>query len=169
MQRFNILLVDDSAPMLNSLKRVFKYFEEYVVSTALDGQAALNILGAEDIDLVISDENMPGISGTELLNTIRTLYPDVMRFMLTGRTDIEVAKKAINNGQIMRFFTKPFDEFELLISVRYAYDQRKLQKENSSLKKVVESQRALLEQLEDKHPGITELKRSEDGAYILDS
>lgn len=163
-----MLLVDDSEAMLNALTRVFKFFEEYVTHTAIDAHSALEILGSERIDLIITDQNMPKISGTELLNTVRTLYPEVMRIMLTGNTDIETAKQAINSGQIMRFFTKPFDEFELLIAVRYAYEQRKLLNENTNLRKVIENQKTLLDKLEDIHPGITKINLSDDGAYVIE-
>ncbi|MCK5124615.1 MAG: response regulator [candidate division Zixibacteria bacterium] len=168
MQEFSILLVDDSESMLKALTRVFKYSENHELFTALDGKGALDILGSQSIDLIITDENMPNMSGTELLNTVRTLYPHVMRFMLTGETDIEIAKRAINDGQILRFFTKPFDEFELLIAVKYAFDLKKLERENSRLKEVVKEQGAYLKNLEAKYPGIASKKLSEDGAYILD-
>lgn len=167
MHKSKILLVDDSSCTLKALLRIFKP-EGYNIFTAESAQDAMKIIAKEDIDLIITDQNMPEVSGNELLITIRKLYPDIIRIMLTGLTDIEVAKKAINTGEIYRFFNKPWDDFELLVSVRYALKQRTLEKENEQLKSTVNKQDSLLRQLEKEYPGIMEKKVNEDGAIIID-
>jgi DNA-binding NtrC family response regulator len=167
MQQFKILLVDDSRCILKALRRVFKP-EGYNIFTAESAQEAMKIIAKEDINLIITDHNMPEVSGNELLKTIRKLYPDIIRIMLTGLTDIEVVKNAINTGEIYRFFNKPWDDFELLVSVRYALKQRALEKENAHLKSTVNKQDLLLKKLEKEHPGITVKKVDQDGAIIID-
>ncbi len=167
MEHFNILLVDDSEEILKSLRRALKP-EGYKIHTATSAKDALTTLSRETIDLMITDESMPGGSGTELLKSVRELFPDVIRIMLTGLKDIEIAKNAINNGEIYRFFNKPWDDFELLISVRNALRSKSLEKENAHLKHLCQRQQELLQQIEVEHPGISKKNMSDDGAYILD-
>lgn len=167
MSQYKILLVDDSSNVLKALKRSF-VSEGYEIHTAQSAEDALKVLNAVGIDLIITDENMPGVSGTELLKKIKDLYPDTVRIMLTGVTDMGVAKRAINSGEIYKFFTKPWDDFELLLSVRYALKEKSLEKENIKLKKAVEEQKEILINLEKEHPGITEKNVDSDGCIIID-
>ena len=167
MCQFKILLVDDSPNVLKALQRTFRA-EGYTMLTAESAQEALAVLEKEVVDVIITDENMPGISGTELLRLVKERYPDTVRIMLTGLTDIEVAKNAINNGEIYRFFSKPWDDFELLISVRYALQQKTVERENTRLKSIVKTRKEMLKQLEGQPPGITRKRFAEDGAIIID-
>ena len=165
-RRFNILLVDDSKNILKSLRRSF-VDENYVIFEALSAKEALVILLKEEIDLILTDENMPAITGTELLKTVRTQFPSVIRMMLTGLTDFETVKNAINRGEIYKFFNKPWDEFELLLSVKYALKQKELLEENNNLKIKLKSQTEYLVQLEGQYPGISSKNLSDDGSIIL--
>jgi DNA-binding NtrC family response regulator len=137
--------------------------------TAESAQEAMAVLEKEVVDVIITDENMPGISGTELLRLVKERYPDTVRIMLTGLTDIEVAKNAINNGEIYRFFNKPWDDFELLVSVRYALKQKLVEQENARLKSIVKTQEGMFKRLEEQYPGITQKRVAEDGAIIIDT
>ena len=134
MSNFTLLLVDDSPNILKAMKRVFSP-EGYDILMAESAKEALEVMAVEEVDLVITDENMPGLSGTDLLRIIRESHPNVMRFMVTGADDIEVAKNAINSGEIYRFFTKPWDDFELLVCVKQALAHRMIMKENEKLRK----------------------------------
>jgi two-component system probable response regulator PhcQ len=167
MQRFRLLLVDDSRNVLRSLERTFRD-EGYEILKASSARQALMILESETVDMIISDENMPELSGTELLRLVREKRPDIIRIMITGLTDINVAKDAINRGEIYRFFNKPWDELELLITVREAFKSRLLEKENTRLKSEVKKQQQLLKELEMQYPGITRKQVSKDGAFIID-
>ncbi|MCK4656963.1 MAG: response regulator [candidate division Zixibacteria bacterium] len=167
MREHKILLVDDTPSILKALKRTFKE-EGYQIFSAGSADEALSILDHENIDVIISDENMPGTSGTEFFAKVKNLYPDVLRMMLTAMTDIEVAKEAINKGEVYRFFNKPWNDFELLVSVRHALQQKEMELENRHLKECVQQQGDVLSRLEKDHPGITELQRTEDGAIVLD-
>jgi two-component system, probable response regulator PhcQ len=167
MEQFKILLVDDSPNVLNALIRVFKD-EGYNIFTATSSKAGLEILKNERIDLIISDENMPEMPGTEFLRVASVQYPQTIRIMLTGLFDLELAKNAINKGEVYKFFNKPWDDFELLISVRYALKQKMLETKYIKLKNVVAAQSKILNALEMEYPGISQKELSEDGAVIIE-
>jgi two-component system, probable response regulator PhcQ len=161
-----LLLVDDSPSILNALKRTFRLTGGYRLIAVESAREALAILQKESIDVMITDENMPKMAGTELLRIVRVMYPTVIKMMMTGRTDVEVAKDAINNGQIYRFFNKPWDDFELLLSVRQALEQRQLEEDNAQLRAAVDHLQAALQRLEKQYPEITELGFAKDRAMI---
>ncbi|MDD4051795.1 MAG: response regulator [candidate division Zixibacteria bacterium] len=163
-----ILLVDDSPSVLNALKRTFRLTGGYRSITAESAREALDILQEESIDVLITDENMPEMAGTELLRIVRVMYPSVIKMMLTGRTDVEVAKDAINSGQIYRFFNKPWDDYELLLSVRQALQQKQLEEENARLRATVERQQEVLKGLEERNQGITGRESAESGVAMED-
>ncbi|RKX29684.1 MAG: response regulator [Candidatus Zixiibacteriota bacterium] len=167
MYQLKILLVDDSPNILKALQRVLRP-EGYHLLTATCAEEAMKVIESRNIDMIITDENMPGISGTDLLRIVRDKYPLIVRIMITGADDIEVAKNAINNGEIYRFFTKPWDDFELLISVKHALDHKIAKQENDRLRKLVNSHKQLFQDLEKEHPGITEKRLTEDGAIVID-
>lgn len=167
MHQFKILLVDDSKMILKSLSRVFKP-AGYKIYTAESANEAYIILKSENIDLLITDQNMPGVTGTDLLRTALKHFPDVIRIMITGMTDIHVAQKAINSGEIYRFFNKPWNDFELLTAVQRALNQKQLVDENDQLKSKVNTQEEALRELEKKYPGITSKNISPDGAHIIE-
>ncbi len=168
MPQYKILLVDDSPNVLKSLQRVFKE-ENYDVYTAENARKALEIMTGDSMDLVISDYNMPDISGIEFLNMVRLRHPNTIRMMLTGVTDFEVAKEAINKGEIYRFFSKPSDDFELKFSVKHALIMRDLEKENSKLKKDIMVKEDMLNLLEKQYPGITAKNKTKDGSFVIES
>ena len=168
MNNFKILLVDDSQNVLSALKRTFRP-ENYELFFALSATEALDILKKETIDLIISDENMPEVSGTDLLKLVRAKYPSMIRIMLTGLVDFETVKNAINKGEIYKYLNKPWDDFELLLTVKYALRQKALEEENQLLKSNLRNQENILRQLELKYPGISEKKMSKDGSIIIDS
>lgn len=162
-----MLLVDDSPEILKALTRTFK-LAKYSVFCTESAAEAMKILVDEDVDVIISDENMPGVSGTDLLKMARDMYPKVIRMMLTGSDDIEIAKRAINEGEIWRFFTKPWGDFELLVAVRQAVQMRRLDRENTALKSTIRKKDELLAALKKEHPGIAEKTLAADGAIIID-
>jgi two-component system response regulator HupR/HoxA len=168
MNQYKMLLVDDSPNILKALLRSFKD-EGYKIFTAGSAKEALDQLTRESVDLIISDQNMPEISGIDLLKLVRLKYPKIIRMMLTGTTDFEVAKEAINKGEIYRFFNKPCDDFELLLSVKYALKNKCLEEENNKLKNALSEKEEKLKQLESKYPGITKRERTSDGAFVIEN
>jgi signal transduction histidine kinase/class 3 adenylate cyclase len=116
-----LLVVDDEPDNLDLLYRTFQ--SEYKVLRAESGPAALDILAAEgDIAVIISDQRMPQMSGTEFLSLTATHYPDVIRIILTGYTDVEDLVEAINSGKVFKYVTKPWDAEHLQSVVRQAVD-----------------------------------------------
>ncbi|MBD0335188.1 MAG: response regulator [Cyanobacteria bacterium Co-bin13] len=122
-----LLVVDDEPDNLDLLYRTF--YREFQVLRADDGLAALNILAAHpDVAVIISDQRMPGMSGTEFLRRTAADYPDIMRIILTGYTDVEDLVGAINEGKVFKYVTKPWDDVELREIVRQALEAHRLLK-----------------------------------------
>lgn len=128
---FNILYVDDEEQNLISFKAVFR--RDYHIYTALSGEEALNVLEKEDVHLIITDQRMPGMTGVEFLEKIIPEYPDIVRIVLTGYSDIDTIIHAINKGQIFRYISKPWDETELRIAIENSKQVYKLQLKNKHL------------------------------------
>jgi response regulator RpfG family c-di-GMP phosphodiesterase len=105
-------LVDDEPLITTTLKRVLRK-EPYDICTANSGAEALQILARKPVDVIVSDERMPGMSGSEFLAVARQQYPDTARIILTGQANLEAAIRAINEGAICRFLTKPCKEDDL--------------------------------------------------------
>ncbi|MTJ10832.1 response regulator [Anabaena sp. UHCC 0204] len=116
-----ILVVDDEPDNLDLLYRTF--YRDYKVLRANSGPAALELLAQEgDISVIISDQRMPMMSGTEFLSLTATQYPDIIRIILTGYTDVEDLVDAINSGKVFKYVTKPWESEELKAVVRQAMD-----------------------------------------------
>ena len=116
-----ILLVDDELDNLDLLYRTF--YRDYLVCRAENAAQALDILASEgDIAVIISDQRMPRMSGTELLSVTATQYPDTIRIILTAYTDVEDLVDAINAGKVFKYVTKPWDPEELQAVVKQAVD-----------------------------------------------
>lgn len=162
-----ILIVDDQPTIRDMLVEVMLH-EPYEVLCATSAEEALRIFSQKRVDVVISDEQMPGMTGSELLAIVRRKYPDTIRVMLTGKGNLETAIRSINEGEIYRFFTKPCNIMELLETIRQALDQKKQEKENLRLLEQTSHQKAALKAIEKKYPGITRVKRDKDGAVIID-
>jgi GAF domain-containing protein/class 3 adenylate cyclase len=116
-----LLVVDDEPDNLDLLYRTFH--REFKVLKAENGPVALEILAKEgDVAVIISDQRMPLMSGTEFLSLTATQYPDIIRIILTGYTDVEDLVEAINSGKVFKYVTKPWDDDELKAVVRQAVD-----------------------------------------------
>lgn len=116
-QQQTVLFVDDDMNILSGMFRGL-HNQPYKIMSARSGQDAIGILQRLNIDLVVTDEKMPGMSGSELLVWITKHLPHVVRIVLTGQPDIPSAISAINEGGIFRYFTKPFDQVELAMAIR---------------------------------------------------
>lgn len=155
MYENKILLVDDEPSVLNSLERVFAD-EDYVIFTANDAVKALEIIDQEKIKVIISDERMPGMKGSQLLSLIALQHPEVVRITLTGHASIDAAMKAVNQGEIFRFMLKPWDNFELLMAVRMGIEKYDIEMKNRKLLAQLRTQELQLERAERISPGITQ-------------
>jgi DNA-binding NtrC family response regulator len=163
-----ILIVDDESSVLSSIKRALAD-EPYEVLTAKSGVEGLEVLRNRDVKVVISDEMMPGMSGSEFLSAVRRIFPETIRIMLTGHASVQAAMDAVNNGEIYRFFSKPWDDVQLRLAIRSAIEKYDLEEENRRLLKTVQKQADELKMLERKYPGISNLERDEEGNVILEA
>jgi two-component system probable response regulator PhcQ len=163
-----ILLVDDEPDVLDVIKN-FVQMEDYEALTAPSAEEGLKILDTEAVDVVISDEQMPGMSGTTFLGVVRQQYPDTVRILLTGHADLDTAIRAINDGEIYRFFTKPCNFTELMVTLKRGIMQNEMMLETRRLLMVYRRQSTLLQQVEKKFPGATRLDKTQTGSIIIDS
>ncbi len=127
-----VLLIDDDENVLNGLARALRK-EPYQLLTTRSGDEALLILKDHDVDVIVVDEIMPGISGGDVLAWAAENAPDTIRIMLTGNATTAIAIRAINEGQVYNFFTKPCDNLQLAVAIRKAIEHRALLTENRRL------------------------------------
>ena len=118
-----ILLIDDEANVLSSLSRSL-HKEDYRIFTARSADECVHILKAHTIDLVVSDEMMEGMRGTDFLHWVATFFGDIPRILLTGHLSAEVEERALNKGDVYRVFSKPCNIEELSQAIRDALEQR---------------------------------------------
>jgi response regulator RpfG family c-di-GMP phosphodiesterase len=148
-----VLCVDDEVNILQTLKRLLRK-ENYTLLTASSGKEGLEILSNNDVHLVISDQRMPEMNGTEFLAEIKDKYPDVIRIILTGYTEVDAITESINRGHIYKFFLKPWNDDNLKLEIRKALDQYDLIKANEHLTRTIVRQNEILklmnDELEDK-------------------
>jgi two-component system, probable response regulator PhcQ len=162
-----VLFVDDEPNVTAALKRALRE-QPFEVLTASSAKEALQILASQPVDVVVSDEQMPGMSGADFLARVCSRYPDTIRMILTGHASLESAVRAINLGEIYRFFTKPCNETDLAITIRQALEQRQLIAERGHLTRLVNEQYSLLKQLERISPGITTVRKDPQGGVIIE-
>lgn len=145
--RASILVVDDDDNARHGLGLSLRS-GGYRVSFAANAESALELLRLEPVDVVISDHRMPGMSGLEFLKLVRDRHPDTVRIMLTGHADMEMAIKAINQGEIYRFLTKPCDRVELQVTLHLACEKLQLERENRRLLAVIRATPELADRVE---------------------
>ena len=141
--KHTVLLVDDEEKILNSLKRLLRK-DGYRLFTASSGSKGLKVLEESDVHLVISDQRMPQMSGTEFLAIVKERYPDAIRIILTGYTDVDSITESINKGHIYKFFLKPWNDQSLKLEIKSALEQYDLIQANKRLhEKVIEQNEEL--------------------------
>jgi DNA-binding NtrC family response regulator len=136
-----ILVVDDEPPVCHALQRTLTD-SGYEVLTAADGEEAIKVLESNPVQLLICDHNMPGMSGIDLLKIVGVRYPRIMRVMLTGDTDPDLAMRSINEGEVYRFLRKPWNKSDLRTIVHFAFRVVKLEEEKRRLVAMVRRQQA---------------------------
>lgn len=113
-----LLFVDDEERIVNLLRMIFR--SEYEVFTATSGQDALEIIAAQAIDVIVSDQRMPQMLGIELLDEVRKRSPGTMRILLTGYSDLAAIVGSVNEGEVFRFISKPWDQDEIKATIAQA-------------------------------------------------
>ena len=164
MRKYTILIVDDEENILRSLNRLFTS-EGYNVITAKNAEEGLEFLHNEKIDLVISDQKMPGMTGIEFLEQTIEDFPDLIRIILTGHAELNDALRAINEGCIYKFILKPWNNEDIKITVKRALEQRELILKNKLLTHELQKHEKQIKELEKQFPGISQ--KPKDGVYRL--
>jgi len=116
-----ILYVDDEENNLFSFKATFRI--KYQVFTAISGDEALKILDSKDIQIIITDQRMPEMTGVQFLEKVLEKYPNPMRILLTGYADMGAVVDAVNKGKIFHYLAKPWNEDELDLTINRAYEK----------------------------------------------
>src|SRR3978361_6104 len=130
---FGVLYVDDEINNLNSFKAAFR--RDFNIYTAQSAREGRKILDTNEIGVIITDQRMPGMTGIEFLESILTVYPDTIRILLTGFSDLNAVMDAINRGQVYKYLVKPWQNDELKLYIQNALEIYHLRKENKELAK----------------------------------
>jgi DNA-binding NtrC family response regulator len=161
-----ILVVDDEEHVRETLAKLLDR-EGYTVTTAEGPTEALEILRQQPIKLVISDQNMPDMSGIEFFRIIRERHPHVCRIMLTGDPERDTIIRAINEGEVYRFLPKPWNNTMLRVTVYFAFEAIQLEEENRRLLSALRRQLQFVRSLERDFPYLAALARQEEAELML--
>ncbi|MCR6638731.1 MAG: response regulator [Sporocytophaga sp.] len=131
--KIRILYIDDEKNNLTAFKATFRpYFRIFIAESAEEGR---KILETEKIEIIITDQRMPVMTGVEFLSSIIETYPDPIRILLTGYSDLQAVIDAVNKGHIYQYISKPWEEQHLKIIIEKAYEVFRLKMENKELVK----------------------------------
>lgn len=125
-----ILLLDDEQNILHALVRLLRK-DEYQILCASNAEHAFELLAIHDVQVILSDQRMPLLNGTEFLKVVKELYPDTVRIVLSGYTDLKSVTDAINSGAIYKFITKPWNDIELRAEIQQAFMQFERKRQTS--------------------------------------
>ncbi len=130
-EKINVLYVDDEIDNLNVFKAAYRRdFNVFIVESAQEG---IEVLKKNDIEVVLTDQRMPNTTGIEFLESIIEDFPNCMRILVTGYSDLGTVIDAINKGQVYRYVAKPWDNHDLKVLIEQAYEVYRLRKENKEL------------------------------------
>ncbi|MGM0951540.1 MAG: response regulator [Pseudomonadota bacterium] len=170
-----IQLVDDEPNILNSLRRLLKP-RGWQVDTFTRVEDALGALLEHEYAVIISDYQMPTADGVTYLQFAKQKQPDAIRLVLSGHGDRDSMIKAINQAEVYRYLSKPWDDYEVVATLTSAIDLYQLHKENQRLREENDAQRAMIRareeellRLETDNPGITRVRRDADGSVLIDA
>jgi len=168
MEKSKLLLVDDEPNLTSALVRSLDR-KQFEIFTADSAQQGLMILAGNDIDVVVSDERMPGMTGSQFLAEVRKKWPNTIRMILSGQADLEAAVRAINEGEVYRFLLKPCHPKELQMTILQGLQHKKLVEQSRKLLQEHQKNMNLLEALEKDNPGITKVEMDDDGVIDMES
>lgn len=162
-----LLLVDDEPQVTEALKRALRG-SPYEILTATSGLAALQLMSRQHVDVVVSDEQMPSMSGSEFLSQVRKEHPHAIRMILSGHATLDAAVRAINDGEVYRFLLKPCNPTDLIFTIQHALEQQKLQERSRRLLREYQRQAATLARLYHSGPDLLRLETDAQGAVVMD-
>jgi len=168
MEKSKLLLVDDEPNLTSALVRSLDR-KQFEIFTADSAQQGLMILAGNEIDVVVSDERMPGMTGSQFLSEVRKKWPNTIRMILSGQADLEAAVRAINEGEVYRFLLKPCHPKELEMTILQGLQHKKLVEQSRKLLQEHQKNVNLLEALEKDNPGITKVEMDDDGVIDMEA
>src|SRR5688572_18445042 len=166
-EKAKLLLVDDEPNLTSALVRSLDR-TQFEIFTADSAQQGLMILAGHEIDVVVSDERMPGMTGSQFLAEVRKRWPNTIRMILSGQADLEAAVRAINEGEVYRFLLKPCHPKELQLTIQQGLQHKRLVAQSRRLLQEHMKTQNLLEELERANPGITKIEMDDEGAIVMD-
>ncbi len=152
---YAVLFVDDEPSILKSMTRLFRG-AHFNTLTAESGEAALDIIRSRPIQVLVTDYRMPGMSGLELLREAKDIDFDIVRIMISGHSDLGVVLAAVNESELFRFVSKPWDDLELKVTINLALAHRKLIAEKQVLAARLGRHERTLHLLRTKYPDLVE-------------
>jgi response regulator RpfG family c-di-GMP phosphodiesterase len=132
MPEATVLFVDDEEPILRALQRALRK-EPYRILTAGSGEEGLEIISREEIELVVSDQRMPVMTGAQFLHKVQEISPSTVRVILSGYAEASIMVEAINSGGVYRFISKPWNDEDLKQTLRQCLEHHEILKENRRL------------------------------------
>lgn len=162
-----IVCVDDDASVLTAVARLLRR-DDLEIRTTESPSDALSWIANEDVAVLVSDYDMPEMTGAQLAGQARLLRPEVVRILLTGQQNLETAVDGINQGEVFRFIAKPFDRDHLRSSVDAALQRHRELVELSGDRERRQRRQRLRAALEGEYPGITLVPRDADGRYVVE-
>lgn len=138
-----LLIIDDELEVTLALERQFK--RKYRVLKAVSAQEALTILETQPVQVIVSDQRMPEITGVEFFSMVKDRFPLTMRILLTGYADIQAVVDAINKGDVYKYISKPWRNDELELSIHEAFDRQQLMEQNKKLTESLQQANLTLE------------------------
>jgi DNA-binding NtrC family response regulator len=162
-----ILFVDDEPQVTQALQRSFRR-EPYELLSAGSGAAAQQMLDQQHIDVVVSDEQMPGMSGSKFLSWVRNKHPHTIRMILSGQASLDAAVRAINEGEVYRFFLKPCNPTDLIFTIEHALAHKRLEEQSRRLLREFQKQAAILAKVNYKGSDLLHLATDDQGALVVD-
>jgi FixJ family two-component response regulator len=141
-----VMIVDDETKIISALRRLLRQ-EDYEIVTANTGNEALALLEAQPVSLIISDFRMPSMNGVDLLHEVCKRWPETIRIILSGYSEVKAIISAINEGAIYKFMTKPWNDEEIKLNIRRALEQHELELENKRLTDDIAAQNDRLKEL----------------------
>lgn len=160
-----VVCVDDDAEVLAVVVRCVK-LEPVTVRSTQDPHQALAWVASEEVAVLISDYEMPEMTGAELLEQARRVRPQAVRVLVTGRKTLDTAIDGINRGEVYRYVTKPFEPEQVRAVVRDALAKYRELSETMEERELSARRQRLTADLEQEYPGLTTIPRDADGAYV---
>lgn len=150
-EQYTLLVVDDEPHILRSIGRLLRS-EPVNLITAGGGQQALEHIRTGSVQVLLTDNRMPGMSGLELVRKVKEIAPEIIRVVISGQSDLEAVMAAINEGEVFRFLLKPWNDIDLKLTISLACAHYRLTLDNRALRDKVIKAGLIVEALQERYP-----------------